>query len=722
MTFLSSNVRLPSYRWKGDVPGQLYDTFRVAATHTDGKMILTDPAVALSGTALVSGTTAAVSAPDGSGYVTVTGLATLMTANDVGRYLTISGAGGSTDGRFYITEFVTSSSVKVSNRNGSANAGPLSWKVTVEGWDLSASDRVVRAVPELQGGSSAFIPSVGGGLVTIVGLHGMTSSSVGKYITLSTGGFASNRGAFQITTVINPGSVQATNPVGVIDNSTPYSWSVRDASRMVANGVWVVGSGAWTRATDANTGALIKDAVVEVLYPTTTGTRLYASGNTATISAVTPGVDFTLTGLTGMTANLVGQDLRVDGAANGGNIGSFPISAFISATSVTCTNAGGVFPDANSGNIRWSVFQQGTTATVASVLAGVATITGLNGMDTSTVGNYLELSGAADPRNNGQFRITQLISATSVKIASPFAVSPDNPTNWTEYGARDLSIRAALFAPKGVDLVVGTDPQQWLVLVPNLQATVFAVAATNVNVPTRAGFLDVDGRPTGDGDIVLLLGQSTATQNGLYTVRAGLWEPYALADNVSYSTPLSQLFITQVNCGSMFQGSEWVLSSPTTSPIVPGVDVQNWFLVGAADTDQPGPIRVDANFGDSFQTQTVGSLGVAQNLLTITLPPIVPGSAGKKVSVGSSVNFKVASCGCNIVQILAQPAGTDSVDTQAPGTLGWYWDLTGSQFDLESDGVSRWRSAGGGITIMLTGWTAPDIFTSTSYPLLPSLP
>jgi hypothetical protein len=159
------------------------------------------------------------------------------------------------------------------------------------------------------------------------------------------------------------------------------------------------------------------------------------------------------------------------------------------------------------------------------------------------------------------------------------------------------------------------------------------------------------------------------------------------------------------------------LSSPTNAPIVPGVDVQTWFSADAPDTDLPGPIRVDANFGDSFQVMSIGALGSSQNLLTLTLPPIVPSSAGKRISVGTVVNFKIASCGCNVVQFLAQPSGNDSVDTQAPGLLGWYIDVTGNQFDLESDGVSRWRSTSG-FSLMLTGWTAPDVFSGV-FPVFP---
>lgn len=77
------------------------------------------------------------------------------------------------------------------------------------------------------------------------------------------------------------------------------------------------------------------------------------TGSAATISAFAAGVS-TLTGLTGMTADSVGNFLTVSGAANGGNNGTFLIVAYTSATSVDVSNATGVFPDANSGALVWT--------------------------------------------------------------------------------------------------------------------------------------------------------------------------------------------------------------------------------------------------------------------------------------------------------------------------------------------------------------------------------
>ena len=100
--------------------------------------------------------------------------------------------------------------------------------------------------------------------------------------------------------------------------------------------------------------------------PTQTGTRALTdetgglgaglSGQTGALANITvfgAGLS-TLTALTGMTANSVGNFLTVSGAASGGNNGTFLIVAFISAVSVQVANAAGVAPDGNNGAITWT--------------------------------------------------------------------------------------------------------------------------------------------------------------------------------------------------------------------------------------------------------------------------------------------------------------------------------------------------------------------------------
>jgi len=77
------------------------------------------------------------------------------------------------------------------------------------------------------------------------------------------------------------------------------------------------------------------------------------TGSAGSIDTVISGI-VTISGLTGMTANSVGNFITISGAATGANNGTFLITEFVSATSVKYANAAGVAPDANNGSIVWT--------------------------------------------------------------------------------------------------------------------------------------------------------------------------------------------------------------------------------------------------------------------------------------------------------------------------------------------------------------------------------
>jgi hypothetical protein len=76
----------------------------------------------------------------------------------------------------------------------------------------------------------------------------------------------------------------------------------------------------------------------------------------------------------------------------------------------------------------------GTTATLSSLSSGFATLTGLTGMTSGAVGQYLQITGAAQSANNDTFQIASFISATSVTVAGPTIVTSDannGSIHWT---------------------------------------------------------------------------------------------------------------------------------------------------------------------------------------------------------------------------------------------------------------------------------------------------
>ena len=75
----------------------------------------------------------------------------------------------------------------------------------------------------------------------------------------------------------------------------------------------------------------------------------------------------------------------------------------------------------------------GPTGSAATITTGAnVTLTGLTGMAITSEGNFLRITGATNPGNNGTFLISNYISATSVEIINPSAVNEGTGFTWTE--------------------------------------------------------------------------------------------------------------------------------------------------------------------------------------------------------------------------------------------------------------------------------------------------
>lgn len=128
--------------------------------------------------------------------------------------------------------------------------------------------------------------------------------------------------------------------------------------------------------------------LTDITNPATNNAVEIAGANqTGAVASITTksGSLMTLTGLTGMTANHVGRNITITGAASGANNGTFPIAVYLSATSVQITNAAGVANDANNGAISWTVSDAGTLVTIYGLVGGVPTKETLTHNGTNTV-------------------------------------------------------------------------------------------------------------------------------------------------------------------------------------------------------------------------------------------------------------------------------------------------------------------------------------------------
>lgn len=142
-------------------------------------------------------------------------------------------------------------------------------------------------------------------------------------------------------------------------------------------------------------------------------TNAVQSGVSATISAFGASL-LTVDGLHDMAPESVGRLLTLFATAPG-NRGTFPIAAVLSKTSVQVTDAGGQFPDVNSG----------TTATISAFATNFVTLTGLSDILPEYLGRELTVSGCATVGNNGTFEIIAVLSDTSLVVFNTAGAFPD---------------------------------------------------------------------------------------------------------------------------------------------------------------------------------------------------------------------------------------------------------------------------------------------------------
>lgn len=111
---------------------------------------------------------------------------------------------------------------------------------------------------------------------------------------------------------------------------------------------------------------------------------------------------------------------------------------------------------------------------------------------------------------------------------------------------------------------VGVDEQKWIVQAPVKCAT--AVRVATANVASLSGAVTIDGTATSAGEIILLTGQTTASQNGLWVAASSTWTRYPFL--------LTTGMIVTVTSGLIYINTIWILD--TTGAIVPGTTSQSW--------------------------------------------------------------------------------------------------------------------------------------------------
>jgi hypothetical protein len=159
------------------------------------------------------------------------------------------------------------------------------------------------------------------------------------------------------------------------------------------------------------------------------------------------------------------------------------------------------------------------------------------------------------------------------------------------------------------------------------------VSTTNV---ATTGLLTIDGVTLVAGNRVLLAGQTTPAQNGIYVAAAGAW---TRATDADASGELSDGTLVPVAEGTSNADSQWICTSVGTAPWIPGTNTSVWtkysslndLSAGAGLTKTGNTIDVVSANGDltvGADSLTINSAPKWTTGRTITLTGDITGVSG----------------------------------------------------------------------------------------------
>jgi hypothetical protein len=417
-----------------------------------------------------SGTTASIVSVV-SGIVTLTGLSN-MAPGAVGQTLVISGANSLiNNGSFVITEYVSSSSVKIANAIGVAPDlanGTISWKGNRK---IGFARRGTTDDPSLMSSWVGSFDSLGNSTYQPVDfdwtvLHSYRIyrdplgvvrlyidgevNEIAKILPQDLPFLEELNAPFDEIQDVFFGSVS--RPAESISKwdfirylslpLNPQQLAPSLFTSYEANVLPELDTKPWTPVGYHGTETII--ATDYLLLDSTSATEVFG-GATASITAVASGI-VTITGLSGMTLGSVGRILKITGADSQSNNGSFTITEYLSPSSVKYQNTVGVFPDANSGSLNWSEYPVGLVGAdfrgfvrFEPLLTAASEVVLDVGLDLRTHTFGVTPDGLMAAIDNGD-RLMQL------------CFFPDKPTPKKSYGGRSLpeNFSPYFWTPAGV--------------------------------------------------------------------------------------------------------------------------------------------------------------------------------------------------------------------------------------------------------------------------------
>lgn len=312
---------------------------------------------------------------------------------------------------------------------------------------------------------------------------------------------------------------------------------VKDQTDATKNGIYVVSSGLWTRATDADANdevgagmfTFIQDGTVNAnsgwvlttADPITLETSLLTFTQFSGAGQIVAGGGLTKSG---NTLDVVGTGNRITVNADSIDIASTYVGQ-TSITTVGTLTAGALGPGFGNINIGAS-----------SITGGAASFSSIEGSAITGSGN-LSINGTGN--FTGNVTISGTLSAATTTFSGDVALGGKKITGLADpTSAQEAATKAYVDAiAQGLDV----------------KASVRAATTTNV---TLSGEQTIDGIALSAGNRVILLGQTDATENGIYVVAAGAWARSADANENSEVTQGLYAFVEE---GTENANTGWTL-------------------------------------------------------------------------------------------------------------------------------------------------------------------
>ena len=199
-------------------------------------------------------------------------------------------------------------------------------------------------------GAVASVTTVVGGVATLTGLTGFSTTTAGqRWITITGAASGGNNGTFKILSFISATSVTIRNTAAVASdaNNGAISWT----ERIPLSDTYTIGASAWINMQGPSTLKITISTIAQDGYQVNVlGSN--QTGTVARITAINSGL-VTVSGLTNMTIGSSANVIVITGAASSANNGSFTIVKQLDPNTVLIANPSGVAPDTNNGSINW---------------------------------------------------------------------------------------------------------------------------------------------------------------------------------------------------------------------------------------------------------------------------------------------------------------------------------------------------------------------------------